>query len=69
LFVDTSVLSCAWQLAQRASLFAGGTKSCGLWQLVQGVLPACAPVSDLAIFSWQLVHWFALALVFPACGS
>ena len=61
-FDDARVLSCAWQLAQRASLFVAGWKSCGLWQLVHGVLPACAPVSVGAIAAWQVVHGLTLSV-------
>jgi hypothetical protein len=68
LFVEARLLSCAWQLVQSTSLFWGASKSCGLWQLVHGMPPACPLVSVWATFSWQLVHWLATAFTFPACG-
>ena len=52
------------RVAARAEgeLVRGGSKSCGLWQLVHGMPPACAPVSVGAIAAWQLVQRLA------ACG-
>jgi hypothetical protein len=68
LFVETSVLSCAWQLAHSAGLFGEGSKSWGLWQLVHGMPPACPLVSVWATLTWQLVQALATAFTSPACG-
>jgi hypothetical protein len=60
--VAVSDASWEWQLVQSASRSFGGSKSCSLWQLVQTTPPACAPLSVLATFAWQLVQVFTLVV-------
>ena len=63
------MLSLAWQVAQSASLFDGGVKSWGLWQLVHAVPPRERRRPMRATLPWQLVHGLAMAFTSPECGS